>query len=1066
MKRNKLTLLAVLGTAWLAVVSGVSAQSIGVNYVSGGSGIDNSDADSLGATEQAGAPGFAQVNWNSVGRYGSVAASTLVDSTGATTPLFMNWDSVSSFSSGAYANLGTSDAKLMDGFVSQDWAGGPAAPLTGNSVYGAASTDKPLVFVGGLQAWMTALGATGYKIVLYVNGYHGWNGTSEHWIQAVTGNPLNYSMVAGADLTSHLFNADTGVFNGTYTQVSPTCTSVGARSTGGNYEVFGVLTNDEVLIRSSEPNGDYQTSTFFGYQIVPTFPTSPPSVSTPDVGPSTTVYAGSPVQFTELASGNGTLHYQWRTDGGNGGSLTNIPGATATNLMVVPPDSGSMYTINYDVVVANSFGASTSSVVTLTVNAATAPIIATDTTPVGNTIAYVGGTVSYKATFNGTLPIVYTWQSNSVNLVSSSNTTLTLANLPLSASATYQLAATNSIGGTVSSAATLTVVADPPAPTAGQPYAFEVFTNNPLAYYRLGETGDNVNNNLQAYDYSGHGFDAVYGTAVALNNAGPQSPAYPGFESGNLAAAFSGNVANGTVLVPPLNLNTNTFTVTAWIYPTADAPQSGGLFFNRNGNDAAGLGFGGTNNAGQYELGYVWNTNSSSTYNFNTGLFPPLNQWSFVALTITPASATIYLYYTDGVSVTNLSKAVNLIAHTPESFSGGTTWIGGDPYNINRTFIGSIDEVAVFSSALSESQLQGFFLNAIGSRGVPPVITSDAAVFPASTFAGQAVTVTASGDGAPVPSYQWQYRPGGSGVGSFVNVANNARISGANSGSLVITNSILSDATDYRLVVTNIIGSVTSSPVTVALTPIPANGLWTVNFGIVSYNNGAPATPYVGRGILGMGTYWNGLTGGNFTSSTSYQDDGSTSTGIKAYCTGGAGCWFSGFPMHNALLDPYCNYASGFIFTNVPNGTYNLAVFGIPGASASAANVSGTSFTVNGVTQNIVGTQDTYFVDGETATVFANVVVTDGGFLLSMADYNGATETDFNGAQLQAVSLDPVRLSTAASGSSLTLSWANYGTLLNATNLAGPWMPVAGAISPFTVTTTNTAPQFFRVKIH
>lgn len=90
MKRNKLTVLAALGTVWLAVASGACAQSIGVNFVSGGSGVDNSDADSLGAAELAGGPGFAEMNWNSIGRYGSVAATVLVDSNGATTPLFIS----------------------------------------------------------------------------------------------------------------------------------------------------------------------------------------------------------------------------------------------------------------------------------------------------------------------------------------------------------------------------------------------------------------------------------------------------------------------------------------------------------------------------------------------------------------------------------------------------------------------------------------------------------------------------------------------------------------------------------------------------------------------------------------------------------------------------------------------------------------------------------------------------------------------------------------------------------------------------------------------------------------
>lgn len=107
-------------------------------------------------------------------------------------------------------------------------------------------------------------------------------------------------------------------------------------------------------------------------------------------------YALSPVTLTATAAGPGTLGYQWQTDGGSGGSLTNIPGATGTNLVVIPPDTESTYTINYDFVVTNNTSAATSSVVALTVDAASAPQISQDTTPT-NVVSYVGGTATFTA---------------------------------------------------------------------------------------------------------------------------------------------------------------------------------------------------------------------------------------------------------------------------------------------------------------------------------------------------------------------------------------------------------------------------------------------------------------------------------------------------------------------------------------------------------------------------------------------------------------------------------------------------------------------------------------------
>jgi hypothetical protein len=60
-------------------------------------------------------------------------------------------------------------------------------------------------------------------------------------------------------------------------------------------------------------------------------------------------------------------------------------------------------------------------------------------------------------------------------------------------------------------------------------------------------------------------------------------------------------------------------------------------------------------------------------------------------------------------------------------------------------------------------------------------------------------------------------------------------------------------------------------------------------------------------------------------------------------------------------------------------------------------------------------------------------------------------EPDFDSVQLQAVSFDPVSLTSTVGSSGLTLNWANYSTPLSATNLAGPWVLELGAASPSVV---------------
>jgi hypothetical protein len=89
----------------------------------------------------------------------------------------------------------------------------------------------------------------------------------------------------------------------------------------------------------------------------------PPAISS---GPlPLTVTNGSPAAFSVMASGTPPLGYQWQMDGTNtidGGEISGSAASTLTLSATETANSGS-----YDVIVANSFGSVTSSVVTLNV---------------------------------------------------------------------------------------------------------------------------------------------------------------------------------------------------------------------------------------------------------------------------------------------------------------------------------------------------------------------------------------------------------------------------------------------------------------------------------------------------------------------------------------------------------------------------------------------------------------------------------------------------------------------------------------------------------------------------
>lgn len=199
----------------------------------------------------------------------------------------------------------------------------------------------------------------------------------------------------------------------------------------------------------------------------------------------------------------------------------------------------------------------------------------------------------------------------------------------------------------------------------------------PLAEWKLDETVGSVAN-----DSVGN-FDGTYNNVtLGLPGATPDT---------GYSAGFNGTNAN--ITIPPLNLNSNAVTITAWINPAGNQNAWSGIFFDRESSTANGLTFGTAN-----ELRYTWN-NNASTYNWNSGLVPPSNQWTFVALVIRPTQAAIYMI-TNGV----LIAATNNVANPVQGFAGDSC-IGQDTTSSSRYINGALDEVQFFNQSLTPAQL-------------------------------------------------------------------------------------------------------------------------------------------------------------------------------------------------------------------------------------------------------------------------------------------------------------------------------------------------------------------------
>jgi hypothetical protein len=110
------------------------------------------------------------------------------------------------------------------------------------------------------------------------------------------------------------------------------------------------------------------------------------------------------------------------------------------------------------------------------------------------------------------------------------------------------------------------------------------------------------------------------------------------------------------------------------------------------------------NSAGT-DLGYTWN-NAPGSWGWSSGVQPPANQWSLAAVVVQPTNTVVYLINTNGSQ-----SASNVLTQPNQAFAGSGT-IGTDTYSsAARVFNGVLDEVAVFTYALTPAQIQQLYNN-------------------------------------------------------------------------------------------------------------------------------------------------------------------------------------------------------------------------------------------------------------------------------------------------------------------------------------------------------------------
>lgn len=139
--------------------------------------------------------------------------------------------------------------------------------------------------------------------------------------------------------------------------------------------------------------------------------------------------------------------------------------------------------------------------------------------------------------------------------------------------------------------------------------------------------------------------------------------------------------------IPPLNRTRINTTISAWIKRNGQQNSFTGIVMSRGAGTIAGL-----NLESDHTLRYHWN---GEAWWLKTKLFVPDNQWTHVALVITPDSARIYC---------NGASEAFAFTHPLQTFEA-ETYIGQDPTG-GRVFNGSIDEVRVYDRALTDDEIK------------------------------------------------------------------------------------------------------------------------------------------------------------------------------------------------------------------------------------------------------------------------------------------------------------------------------------------------------------------------
>jgi hypothetical protein len=634
-------------------------------------------------------------------------------------------------------------------------------------------------------------------------------------------------------------------------------------------------------------------------------------------------------------------------------------------------------------------------------------------TPPASSTNWVGQNQQFSVAVDGIPPFSYQWWQESGGVYApladggqfsgSTSNTLTLSNLVFANATNYYVVITNAYGRVTSSMAALTVLPVTGTLIGARPASPATVDLTAVGTQDWAAWGLNVETD----------FDQKAGGTNQIGNFTLIGPAPNGpFRFNNALAAYSWSDGSPD--------------------PTAAATTTG-VYFN------------GINN------GYQITVPADQTRRILTVYAGGWNTAVHFEAALSDSSAPIYV---DQSLVTPANSSL-IAAYTVEYVAGSP----GQTLTINAYCATDGGNVTLMAATLNGPQ--------------PLIVTQPASQ---TSWVGQKIPFSVNAMGWPSLGYQWWRQANG----VYSPLADGGQFSGSSTPTLTINNLAFANATNYYVVVTNAYGSVTSSVAN--LTVLPPLG--TMQGGVDTNIGSLTVVDLTAEGTLDWADW--GLADVNDFNEKAV---GGVPVGLISnwalYGTIGYG----------PLLDNFGDQPYGLSWTDgTPTPTASTTGFGTANYVYVGSLNSGFQITVPADTTKEVlklyymgwgcRTRVMATLSDNSAPTFINDSVDDpagniaygvatiyfaaasAGQTLTVTEYD---LLDYMGGNvgITAATLarpEPINITFSRSGSSLQLTWP-YGTLLQATNVTGPWTVNGNALPP-SYTVTPTGPQmFYRVQV-